>query len=145
MLKDLIAKRTDLENQIRSIQDAQIAPLQEQISNINVDIDHIIAPKLIDIRSLQKKEFGAVNITFDGYKITSTIPKKVEWDQEKLGNLFEAIMQAGDKPSNYMKMELKVAEKEYNAFVPEVKAMFAEARTVKPGKPTVNIEEVPNA
>jgi len=141
-LKELIAKRTDLENQIKAIYDTQIVPLQDQISDINIDIDHIIAPKLVDIRSLQKKEFGAVNITLDGYKVTSTIPKKVEWDQAKLLALFDTILQSGDKPSNYMRMELKVAEKDYAGFVPEIKAVFAEARTVKPGNASVKIEEV---
>lgn len=141
-IKDLMKQKADLEAEIKAVYEDQIAPLQEQIAAVNIDIDHIIAPKLIDIRSLQNKEFGAVNIALDGYEVTSTIPKKVEWDQTKLGALFEAIMTAGDRPSNYMRIELKVAEKEYEKFVPEVKAMFADCRTVKPGTPSVKIEEV---
>lgn len=145
MLKRLIAQRADLEAQVKAIHDAQIAPLQEQISAINIDIEHVISPKLVDVRSLQKKEFGAVNITMDGFKITETVPKKVEWDQSKLLDLFDAIITAGDKPSNYMKMELKVAEKDYDKMIPEVKAMFADCRTVKPGRPSVKFEEVADA
>lgn len=145
MLKRLISQRTDLEAQVKAIYDAQITPLQEQISAINIDIEHTIAQKLADIRSLQGKEFGAVNITMDGYKVTETVPKKVEWDQSKLLALFDAILTAGDKPSNYMKMELKVEEKNYDKMIPEVKAMFADCRTVKPGRPSVKFEEVADA
>jgi hypothetical protein len=145
MLKDLMAKRTDLEEQMRRAHEQHIAPLQEELNAVQVDIDHIIAPKLVNIRSLQQKQFGAVNITLDGFKVTSTVPKKVDWDQQKLLDVFNRILAAGDKPSEYMRMELKVPEKDYEAMRPEIQWMFADCRTVTPGKPTVKIEEVKNA
>jgi len=75
-------------------------------------------------------------------KITETVPKRVEWDQDKLAELFAKIMQHGDKPSNYMRMELTVPEKMFESMQPEIKEMFSEARTVKNGKATYKFEEV---
>lgn len=132
MLKELIKQRTDLETQIMSI--------QEQIAAVNVDIEHVLAGQLAELRKLQAKEFGAVNLTYDGIKVTETVPKKVEWDQEKMNALFDAIATAGDDPRAYMKMKLEVQEKVYDAMIAEVKAMFADCRTVKPGKATLKFD-----
>jgi hypothetical protein len=145
MLKELMQKKADLEQEMKSLYEKHISPVQEQISAINIDIEHMLAGKLADLRKLQAKEFGAINLTFDGYKVTETVPKKVEWDQQKLNDLFDRIAGAGDDPRAYMKVELKIGEKEYKEFVPEVKALFAEARTVKPGKATIAFQEVVDA
>lgn len=134
MLKPLMQKKAEIEERLKAV--------QEELTAVNVDIEHVIAQKLADVRSLTGKEFGAVNLSLDGFKITETIPKKVEWDQEKLNGLFFKIMESGDKPSNYMKMKLEIGEKQYEAFPAQVQSIFAEARTVKPGKPQLKFEEV---
>ncbi|MDD2899010.1 MAG: hypothetical protein PHI31_09885 [Desulfuromonadaceae bacterium] len=138
MLKELIAKRTDLETQVMAI--------QEQIAAVNIDIEHVVAGKLADLRKLQGKEFGTVNLSLGGYKVTETVPKKVEWDQEKMNQMFDRIAAAGDDPRAYMKLKLEVSEKSYEAFPAPVQAMFADCRTVKPGKPSLKFDmEVSNA
>ncbi len=134
MLKNLLAQRAELE--------AQMTVLQEQIGAINIDIEHILAEQLANIRKLQAKEFGAVNLTMDGFKITETIPKKVEWNQEKMNELFDRIAAAGDDPRAYMRIKLEVSEKSFGEFVPQVQAMFSDCRSVKPGKPALKFEEV---
>ena len=133
-LKELLSQRAAYE--------AQITDIQGHINAINIDIEHILAGKLADLRKLQAKEFGAVNLVVDGFKVTETVPKKVEWDQDKMTNLFEAILKAGDVPFNYMRVKLEVPEKMYEGFVPEVKNMFSDCRTVKPGRPSIKFEEV---
>ena len=142
MLNELMKRKADLEAEIQVLHEKYIAPIQEMISAVNIDIEHMVAGKLADLRKLQAKEFGAVNITLDGYKVTETVPKRVEWDQTKLDDLFRAITTAGDEPRNYMKVEFKVGEKEFNAFVPEVRAMFSDARTVTPGRPSLKFESL---
>lgn len=137
MLKELLKQRAELEEQMKAI--------QESIQAINIDIEHAIAAQVEDIRRLQGKEFGAVNLLCDGIKVTETIPKKVEWDQEKMLNLYDAIALAGDNPRSYMKVKLEVGEKQYESFVPEVQLLFSDCRTVKPGKAQLRFEEVANA
>lgn len=137
MLKELLQKKTEIEERMKAV--------QEELQAVNIDIDHAIAQKLADVRNLTGKEFGAVHLSLDGFKITETIPKKVEWDQEKMNELFDRIAAAGDDPRAYMKMKLEIGEKAYDGFAEPVKAIFAEARTVKPGKPQLKFEEVTNA
>lgn len=136
-LKDLLLQRATLENEVQN--------LRESIAGINEQIDEMLSQRLVDLRQVQGKEFGAVNMVFEGYKVTETITKKVDWDQEKLLGLFEKIMAAGDRPGDYMRMKLDVPEKMYGAFPDPIKAIFAEARTVKGERPKLTFEEVTNA
>lgn len=133
MLKELLKKREGIET--------HLAVVQEELQAVNIEIEHEVSQKLLDLRSLTGKEFGAVHLNFEGYKITETVPKKVEWDQAKLESLFFKIMENGDKPSEYMRMKLDIPEKMYDGFIPEIKGIFAEARIVKPGKATLKFEE----
>ena len=136
-LKELLKKREQYE--------AELIVVQEYIQSVNIEIEHMLAQRLADLRKLQAKEFGAVNLTLDGYKVTETITKKVEWDQEKLQGLFKRISESGDQPSNYMRMKLDIPEKMYGEFPDQIKGIFAEARTIKTGRPTLKFEEVTNA
>lgn len=131
-LSELIQQKTELENMMESI--------REQLSVVMCDIEHAIASPIADLRRLQGKDTGTINLMLEGFKITETVPKKVEWDQEKLGELFNRIMSAGDKPNEYMRMKLDVPEKLYEGFSEPVKALFAEARTIKAGKSTLKFE-----
>lgn len=133
MLKELLQRKAEIEE--------QIAALKQDLGEVMFDIQDMLALQLQEVRFLQAKETGSVNITVDGIKITETVPKRVEWDQDKLAELFAKIMQHGDKPSNYMRMELTVPEKLYDAMEPGIKDLFAEARTVKNGKATYKFEE----
>lgn len=133
MLKRLLNKKAEIE--------ARLLAIQEEMQAVNVEIEHLVSQKLVDIRSLTGKEFGVVHLNLDGYKITETVPKKVEWDQEKLNGLFFKILESGDKPANYMRMKLDVPEKLYDSFPDTIKGIFTEARTVKPGKATLKFEE----
>lgn len=137
MLKDLLKQRSELEERMKA--------LQEDMQAVNIDIEHVLAQRLHDARQIMGKEYGVVNLVLDGIKVTETVPQKVEWDQEKMLALHDAIAQAGDNPRNYMKVKLEVAEKAFADFVPEVKAMFSDCRTVKPGKAQLKFEEVTNA
>lgn len=132
MLKDLIKQKEELELALEEI--------RQRLSEIMIDIEHAIATPVADIRRLQGKEFGAVNITMDGFKITETIPKKVEWDQEIMNNIYDRIHAVGDDPRRWMKVKMEVAEKQFDSFPEDVRAVFMEARTVKPGKPTIKWE-----
>jgi hypothetical protein len=145
MLKDLMKRKAELEEEIKALYEKHITPLQEQISAISIDIEHSVAGKLADLRQLQAKEYGVVHLVMDGYKISETVSKKVEWDQQKMNDLFDAIATAGDDPRAYMKLKLEVSEKAYADFVPEVKALFSDCRTITPGRPSLKFEEVASA
>ena len=137
MLKELMKERNRLEQ--------EIAVLETQLANVNTDIGDVLSMQLSEIRALQAKEFGAVNITVEGYKVTQTIPKRVKWDQNRMAEIFQTIKNHGDNPFDYMKVELGCNEKSYEKFDDGIKAVFDEARIVEKGKPSLKIEEVDNA
>lgn len=137
MLKMLLEQKRVYEEQIKEI--------QGQLGVVVMNIEELLATKLLDLRTLQGKETGAVNLMFEGFKITETIPKKVEWDQAKLDNLYVRILEAGDNPRAYMKLKFDIPEKTYAALDPNIQSIFAEARTVKHGKAQLSFEEVTNA
>lgn len=133
-MKELVRERNRLEQ--------EIAVLEQQLENVNVDIKDMLAMQLQTVRAAQAKEFGAVGIVAEGYKVTETIPKRVKWDQNKMAEIFQTIKNHGDDPFQYMKVELGCNEKAYEKFDDGIKAVFDEARIVEKGKPSLKIEEV---
>lgn len=139
-LKELLARKTEIQTEI----DAVSSPLLEKLADVQLEINRLVVQKLIDLRALNGKEYGAINMNFDGVKVTETVPKKVEWKQEEMRDIFKRIMAFGDDPFNYIKLEFEVPEKMYNAFPKQIKNIFDEARTVKAGKPSIKFETFDN-
>ena len=145
MLKELLKQKDEIATRIALMHEenaVRMAPLNDEMTAVNAQITEATTAKLTQLRDLSGKEFGVLHLTMDGIKVSQTVPKKVTWDQTILSGLFDRIKASGDEPRNYMKVELKIGEKEYDKFVPEIKTIFAEARTVTPGTPTVKFEEV---
>ena len=144
-LKELLEQKAALQQKaadLRATIEPQIAALADQLTAVDTAISALLSPDLASVRKLQEKEFGAVHITRDGYRVTETIGKTVKWSQDVLFNVFQKIQSANDNPFNYMKAEWKVGEKEYNAYPPEIKAVFAPARVVTPGLPKLEFKEL---
>jgi hypothetical protein len=149
-LRELLGRRDVLNKKAAGIQES-IKPLLdavgEQLTEVEKEITALLSADLTAIRKLQEKEFGAVHITRDGFRVTETIAKKVKWDQEKLFGVFHKIQSTGDNPFDWMKAEFKVGEKEYGAYPKNIQAVFAPARTVTPGDPKLEFKsmEAPDA
>ncbi len=142
-LKELLQRKADLNLKAKGIMDSIQAQLDEVgacLNDVEKEISALLAEGLTAIRKLQEKEFGAVHITRDGYRVTETIPKKVRWDQEKLFGVYKTIRESGDDPFLWMKAEFKVGEKEYNAYPKNIQVVFAPARTVMPGEPKIEFK-----
>jgi hypothetical protein len=144
-LKELLGRRDVLNKKAAGIQES-IKPLLdavgEQLTEVEKEITALLSADLIAIRKLQEKEFGAVHITRDGFRVTETIAKKVRWDQEQLFGVFHKIQSTGDNPFEWMKAEFKVGEKEYGAYPKNIQAVFAPARTVTPSEPKLEFKSV---
>lgn len=144
-LKELLHSKAILQREVDSRRlelEMTLAPVLEQIIAADKEIRESLATNLEAIRKLQSKEFGAVSITKDGYKITHTVPKKIRWDQDKLFGVYQKITSVGDDPFQWMKAEWKVGEKEYNSYPKDIQSVFAPARTVTPGEPKLEFKEL---
>jgi hypothetical protein len=149
-LKVLLELKAKLQQEAQEIQasiEPALAVVREQVANADKAIQGLVAADLAEIRKLQGKEFGAVHVTRDGYRVTETISKKIRWDQEQLFGVFHKIQSTGDNPFDWMKADFKVGEKEFNAYPKNIQAVFAPARTVTPGDPKLEFKlmEAPDA
>jgi hypothetical protein len=144
-LKELLGRREVLNrkaDEIMATIQSQLDAVGEQLNETEREIRELVFADLTAIRKLQQKEYGAVNITRDGFRVTETIAKKVKWDQEKLFGVFHKIQSTGDNPFEWMKAEFKVGEKEFNTYPKNIQAVFAPARTVTPSDPRLEFKSV---
>lgn len=88
----------------------------------------------------KKEPFGIVNVVDEGYKLKIDTPKEVEWDQSELAKVAKEISEAGEDPTEYIKIEYSVSETKYKSWPQVIKDQFIKARTVKPGKASLKIE-----
>lgn len=87
-----------------------------------------------NIRQLDSKNSGTIHFTDGDYKITSVLPKKIEWDQERLKDVVIAIKQHGENPDEYVESSYRVSETKYTAWPEHIKNIFKPARLFKVGK-----------
>lgn len=86
------------------------------------------------------RDFGSVHFNDGPVSVSYELPKRVSWDQSKLKAIAERIVAAGEPLSEYIDVELSVAEKRFTAWPSNMKEQFIDARTVKPGKASIKLE-----
>jgi len=99
----------------------------------------------IELLNAKDEPFGVVNVVSGNIKLSATYPKKVNWAQSKLAELYERIKASNENPLDYMKVEYDVPETKYKAWPEVIKSAFVDARTVERGNPTLKWEIVDNA
>lgn len=85
------------------------------------------------------RDFGTTHLTDGGLRIKFDLPKKVTWDQKKLGEIAARIAAAGDQVEHFLDVKLSVRESRYTSWPPALQQGFADARTVESGKPTFSL------
>ena len=91
------------------------------------------------LRREQGKDSGLVRFDDGDVAVVADQPKKVEWAQDQLAALVERIRPGGEDPADYVELAFKVSERKYAAWPASIRAAFACARTVKPGKPSFRL------
>ena len=106
-------------------------------------LDGAIALRYADqattVRHQAGKDTGTVRFTDGAVTIVSDLPKRVDWDQDRLAELVERIRAEGDDPRDYVDVSFKVPERKYTAWPPAIREAFQSARTVRTGKPTFRL------
>ena len=103
-------------------------------------IDGAIALRFADhVQALRReagKDTGPVRFEQDGVSVVADLPKRVDWDQALIAGVVERIRAAGDDPTQYVDIAIKVPERKYTAWPESIRTAFAPARTVRTGKPS---------
>jgi len=143
---------------IRSMPSAEVAELlaehlallQEEAAaaldaakQMKEQVDGAIALRFAGLADAQRraagKDTGTVRFDRDGVTVVADLPKKVDWDQALIAAIVERIRAAGDDPSQYVDIAIKVPERKYGAWPDSIRAAFAPARTVKTSKQTFRL------
>ena len=103
-------------------------------------IDGAIALRFADhVQALRReagKDTGTVRFEQDGVTVVADLPKRVDWNQALIAGVVERIRAAGDDPTQYVDIAIKVPERKYTAWPESIRTAFAPARTVRTGKPS---------
>jgi hypothetical protein len=90
-------------------------------------------------RQAAGKDTGTVRFDDGAVTVIADLPKRVDWDQEKLGVLVERIRAEGDDPAEYVDVAIKVPERKFAAWPSHIRSAFEDARTVRTGKPSFRL------
>jgi len=128
-------------NSVKGDLESQIKELKKDLANVGDELVRRYEERGNKLRELQGKEFGAVSMEEDGFKVTVDRPKKVKWDSSKLHELASKMEEAGDDPTQYLKITYGVDERKFKAWPKNIQKAFLDARTVTPGKLSVKLKE----
>ena len=98
------------------------------------------ADRAAEERQAAGKDTGTIRFDDGDFTIVADLPKRVDWDQDKLAAMVARIRAADDDPAQYVDIAIKVPERKYAAWPDNIREQFEPARTVRPGTLKVEIE-----
>lgn len=97
-------------------------------------IDRKYQEKVRAKRSRLEKDTGTIHIEDDGFRLTSDVPKKVEWDQGKLRHIIAELLSKGANIDDLVSTTYHISERRYTDWPSTLQSAFVPARTVKHSK-----------
>lgn len=98
------------------------------------------ATRAAEARRACGKDTGTVRLAEGDYTVVADLPKRVDWDQEKLAQIAANIADSGEDPAEFIDTRLSVSERKYGALPEAWRKGFEPARTVKTGTLKVTLE-----
>lgn len=98
------------------------------------------ATRAAEARRACGKDTGTVRLADGDYTVVADLPKRVDWDQEKLAQITQNIADSGEDPAEFIDTKLTVSERKYGALPEAWRKGFEPARTVKVGALKVTLE-----
>src|SRR5512147_1858880 len=109
-------------------------------ARLNAGLDVRFGDRARQLRAADGKDSGRVRLGDGLFVIVADVPKRIDWDQDKLATVVARIRQSGDDPSEYVRTTYEVSEHAYMAWPSPIRRLFEPARTLKLGKPRYAIE-----
>ena len=85
------------------------------------------------------KDTGTVRLVDGDYTVVADLPKRVDWNQEKLAQIAQNIADSGEDPAEFIDTKFSVSERKYSALPGAWRNGFEPARTVKVGALKVSL------
>ena len=96
-------------------------------------------PRATEARAAAGKDTGTIRFQDGEVEIVADLPKRVEWDQQRLAALAQHIRAGGEDPAEYLEVSFKVAERAYSAWPERIRQAFEPARTLRTGRPSFKL------
>lgn len=109
-------------------------------ARLNAGLDVRFGDRARQLRAADGKDSGRVRLGDRLFVVVADVPKRIDWDQDKLAAIVGRIRQAGDDPADYVRTTFEVSERAYSAWPLAIRRLFEPARTVRLGKPRYAIE-----
>jgi hypothetical protein len=116
----------------------ELQAVQKIAEQIDLAIRTRVADAVADARAEAGKFEGTIHAVVEGCEVISNVPKRVEWDTDKLNELARDL----DGAEHWIDFKLSVSEKKYTSMPPAIRKIIDAARTLKHGKETLKITEV---
>lgn len=114
----------------------QVAKLVSHAKELKERLDDALNLRFSETlqRKLQSenRDTGSAKFFEGGFQICAEVPKKVTWDSEKIDEVIKHISE--EKRRAIIKTTHVIDERKYMQLSPEDQKLFADARTVTPGK-----------
>ena len=127
-----------LDASLKSVND-EISALENVKKQIEGAITARVEPAVMAARDELQKYEGTVRAVVEDIEVVHTIPKRVEWDTNKLDDLSGEIVALGLDPSDWIEFTLSVPEKKYSAAPANLRGLLDQARTLKHGKAKIEL------
>ena len=98
------------------------------------------ATRAAEARRACGKDTGTVRLADGDYTVVADLPKRVDWDQEKLAEIAANIADGDEDPAEFIDTKLSVSERKYGALPESWRKGLEPARTVRTGTLKITIE-----
>jgi hypothetical protein len=98
------------------------------------------ATRAAEARRACGKDTGTVRLVDGNYTVVADLPKRIDWDQEKLAQIAANIADSGEDPAEFIDTKLSVSERKYGALPEAWRKGFEPARAVGSGKASFKLE-----
>lgn len=103
------------------------------------------ATRAAEARQACGKDTGTVRLADGDYTVVADLPKRVDWNQEKLAQIAQNIAESGEDPAEFIDTKFSVSERKYGALPEAWRKGFEPARTVGFGKAGFRLEAAPSS
>ena len=119
--------------------DAAAKQMKAVTARFSTALEVRYAARAAEARRACGKDTGTVRLVDGDFTVVADLPKRVDWDQNRLAAMVARIRDAGDDPAEYVEISLKVPERNYVAWPEAIRQGFEPARTVRTGTLKVEI------
>jgi hypothetical protein len=114
--------------------------LKAATGRFNAALEVRYATRAAEARRACGKDSGTVRLVDGDFTVVADLPKRIDWDQEKLAQIAQNIAESGEDPAEFIETKFSVSERKYGALPEAWRKGFEPARTVKVGALKVTLE-----